>query len=64
MKIQRKYMAHYLNAHFASDSTGKDDYIRLGKDLEEYSPEAVQFQASGMSSPTASRPPSTTSSVL
>ena len=39
MKIQRKYMAHYLNAHFASDSTGKDDYIRLGKDLEEYSPE-------------------------
>ena len=39
MKIQRKYMAHYLNARFASDSTGKDDYIRLGKDLEEYSPE-------------------------
>lgn len=39
MKIQRKYMAHYLNAHFASDSTDKDDYIRLGKDLEEYSPE-------------------------
>ena len=34
MKIQRKYMAHYLNARFASDSTGKDDYIRLGKDLE------------------------------
>ena len=32
MKIQRKYMAHYLNAHFASDSTGKDDYIRLGKE--------------------------------
>ena len=31
MKIQRKYMAHYLNAHFASDSTGKDDYIRLGR---------------------------------
>ena len=39
MKIERRYMAHYLNAHFASDSTGKGDYIRLGKDLEEYSPE-------------------------
>ena len=29
MKIERKYMAHYLNAN----------YVRLGKDLEEYSPE-------------------------
>ena len=38
MKIERKYMAHYLNATFAGDS-GTANYIRLGKDLEEYSPE-------------------------
>ena len=39
MKIERKYMAHYLNAHFANDSDGTAEYVRLGKDLEEYSPE-------------------------
>lgn len=39
MKIERKYMAHYLNAHFANDSEGTVEYVRLGKDLEEYSPE-------------------------
>lgn len=39
MKIERKYMAHYLNAHFANDSEGTAEYVRLGKDLEEYSPE-------------------------
>ena len=38
MKIERKYMAHYLNAVFAGD-TGTAAYVRLGKDLEEYSPE-------------------------
>lgn len=37
MKIDRKYMAHYLNATFASDA-GTASYVRLGKDLEEYSP--------------------------
>lgn len=36
MKIQRKYMAHYLNAAFGG---GADSYVRLGDDLEEYSPE-------------------------
>lgn len=36
MKIERKYMAHYLNAAFGS---GTDTYVRLGQDLEEYSPE-------------------------
>ena len=36
MKIQRKYMAHYLNAAF-SDPEAK--YVRLGRDLEEYAPE-------------------------
>ena len=36
MKIERKYMAHYLNAAF-SDSDS--EYCRLGADLEEYSPE-------------------------
>ena len=35
-KIQRKYLAHFINAA----ENGKDaDYERLGKDLEEYSPE-------------------------
>ena len=39
MKIERKYMAHYLNAHFASAGPGEASYVRLGDDLEEYSPE-------------------------
>ena len=38
MKIERKYMAHYLNAAFANDG-GTASYVRLGADLEEYSPE-------------------------
>ena len=38
MKIERKYMAHYLNANFANDD-GTAGYVRLGQDLEEYSPE-------------------------
>ena len=38
MKIERKYMAHCLNTVFAGD-TGTAAYVRLGKDLEEYSPE-------------------------
>lgn len=37
IKIERKYMAHYLNAAFAGKDT--PDYCRLGADLEEYSPE-------------------------
>jgi len=36
MKIQRKYMAHYLNAAFSDPET---KYVRLGRDLEEYTPE-------------------------
>lgn len=38
MKIERKYMAHYLNANFTNDE-GTASYVRLGQDLEEYSPE-------------------------
>ena len=35
-KIERKFMAHYIN----TDATGSSpEYVRLGKDLEEYSPE-------------------------
>ncbi len=33
-KIERKYLAHYINA-----SEGDASYERLGKDLEEFSPE-------------------------
>lgn len=33
-KIERKYLAHYINAGTA----GAEEYERLGKDLEEYSP--------------------------
>ena len=36
MKIQRKYMAHYLNAAFGEAEAA---YVRLGRDLEEYAPE-------------------------
>ena len=36
MKIERRYMAHYLNAAFGS---GEANYTRLGQDLEEYAPE-------------------------
>ena len=36
MKIERKYIAHYLNAAFSSENPS---YVRLGADLEEYSPE-------------------------
>ena len=36
MKIQRKYMAHYLNAAFGDEPAS---YVRLGRDLEEYAPE-------------------------
>ncbi len=39
MKIERKYMAHYLNAVFAGDEPSEANYVRLGDDLEEYSPE-------------------------
>lgn len=35
-KIERRYMAHYINAAPAAEP---EDYVRLGKDLEEYSPE-------------------------
>ena len=34
-KIERKYMAHYIN----TATTGEAEYVRLGKDLEEYTPE-------------------------
>ena len=35
-KIERKYLAHYINV---ADAQGSAVYERLGKDLEEYSPE-------------------------
>ena len=38
-KIERKYMAHYVDAAAPGDSGGGPAYVRLGKDLEEYSPE-------------------------
>lgn len=34
-KIERKYLAHYIN----TAKTGEATYERLGKDLEEFSPE-------------------------
>ena len=34
-KIERKYLAHYIN----TAKTGEGAYERLGKDLEEFSPE-------------------------
>ena len=35
-KIERKYLAHYINT---STKTAEASYERLGKDLEEFSPE-------------------------
>lgn len=35
-KIERKYLAHYIDASFGGEAT---NYIRLGKDLEEYNEE-------------------------
>ena len=35
-KILRKYLAHFIDASFGADET---NYIRLGKDLEEYAEE-------------------------
>ncbi len=32
-KIERKYLAHYLDANFGE---GETNYVRLGKDLESY----------------------------
>lgn len=34
-KIERKYLAHYINT---GKTDGETDYQRLGKDLEEFSP--------------------------
>ena len=34
-KIDRKYLAHFINATYGDDPS----YVRLGEDLEEYSPE-------------------------
>ena len=39
-KIGRKYMAHYIDAALpAALEEGEPNYVRIGKDLEEYSPE-------------------------
>lgn len=38
-KIERKYMAHYVDAAAPGTEPGTPSYVRLGKDLEEYSPE-------------------------
>ena len=58
MKIQRKYMAHYLNAAF-SDPEAK--YVRLGRDLEEYAPE---LSANVRRNPTFwARPPSSSTAT-
>lgn len=35
-KIERKYLAHYVDASFGAETT---NYIRLGKDLDEYGEE-------------------------
>lgn len=38
-KIERKYLAHYINTTAPSVESQTAAYERLGKDLEEYSPE-------------------------
>lgn len=39
MKIERKYLAHYINTTAPGAEPATAVYERLGKDLEEYSPE-------------------------
>lgn len=36
MKIERKYLAHYIDASFGAEAA---NYVRLGKDLEEFNDE-------------------------
>lgn len=37
-RIERKYMAHFIDAAFSSDPAAQNtNFVRLGKDLEEYS---------------------------
>ena len=36
MKVERKYLAHYIDASFGGTTA---NYVRLGKDLEEYNEE-------------------------
>ena len=36
MKVERKYLAHYIDASFCGTTA---NYVRLGKDLEEYNEE-------------------------
>ena len=38
-KIERKYLAHYINTTAPTESSQTEVYERLGKDLEEYRPE-------------------------
>ena len=38
-KIERKYMAHYLDTEFLTGTTGTPSWYRIGKDLEEYNVE-------------------------
>ena len=38
-RIERKYMAHYINTTAPSETTQTAVYERIGPDLEEYSPE-------------------------
>lgn len=38
-KIERKYMAHYIDTADPATAPGTPSYVRIGKDLEEYSPE-------------------------
>ena len=42
-KIERKYLAHFLDAKFGVKTQGEEtytpNYTRLGKDLEEYNEE-------------------------
>ena len=35
-KIERKYMAHFLDSNFLTSTTGTPSWYRIGEDLEEY----------------------------
>ena len=38
-KIERKWLAHYIDANFVTSGTGTTNYVRLGQHLESYAEE-------------------------
>ena len=48
MIVERKYLAHFIDANMVHDGNGSTNYVRLGKHLESYAeelnPQVEQFK--------------------